>query len=357
MKLTIQTARPYSVILENGLLDRVGEMALQTRKPGSQAMLISETNVYPLYGERVKASLEKAGFAVSTFVFPAGEASKQLSTVLEMYSALARQGFTRTDFIVTLGGGVTGDMGGFAAATFLRGMPFLQVPTTLLSQVDASVGGKTGVDLPVGKNLVGAFHQPEAVLTDPETLATLPERFFRDGMGEVIKYGLIQDTELWEELEGMDGSVQSILEHAESIISHSCLVKRDHVVADELDNGIRLYLNFGHTIGHAIEATAGYGQVMHGEAVSMGMVQLSRVAEEKGLMPKGISQQIEEMCRKFGLPVVYENWDKEALYQALTHDKKARGTNLKLVIVPELGQAAIHQIPLQEMKDFLERKE
>ena len=177
MKLTIQTARPYSVILENGLLDRVGEMALQTRKPGSQAMLISETNVYPLYGERVKASLEKAGFAVSTFVFPAGEASKQLSTVLEMYSALARQGFTRTDFIVTLGGGVTGDMGGFAAATFLRGMPFLQVPTTLLSQVDASVGGKTGVDLPVGKNLVGAFHQPEAVLTDPETLATLPERF------------------------------------------------------------------------------------------------------------------------------------------------------------------------------------
>ena len=189
MKLTIQTARPYSVILENGLLDRVGEMALQTRKPGSQAMLISETNVYPLYGERVKASLEKAGFAVSTFVFPAGEASKQLSTVLEMYSALARQGFTRTDFIVTLGGGVTGDMGGFAAATFLRGMPFLQVPTTLLSQVDASVGGKTGVDLPVGKNLVGAFHQPEAVLTDPETLATLPERFFRDGCLEASPAG------------------------------------------------------------------------------------------------------------------------------------------------------------------------
>lgn len=201
MKLTIQTARPYSVILENGLLDRVGEMALQTRKPGSQAMLISETNVYPLYGERVKASLEKAGFAVSTFVFPAGEASKQLSTVLEMYGALARQGFTRTDFIVTLGGGVTGDMGGFAAATFLRGMPFLQVPTTLLSQVDASVGGKTGVDLPVGKNLVGAFHQPEAVLTDPETLATLPERFFRDGMGEVIKYGCISDKPLLEALE------------------------------------------------------------------------------------------------------------------------------------------------------------
>ena len=142
MKLTIQTARPYSVILEKRPAGRVGEMALQTRKPGSQAMLISETNVYPLYGERVKASLEKAGFAVSTFVFPAGEASKQLSTVLEMYSALARQGFTRTDFIVTLGGGVTGDMGGFAAATFLRGIPFLQVPTTLLSQVDASVGGK-----------------------------------------------------------------------------------------------------------------------------------------------------------------------------------------------------------------------
>ena len=258
MKLTIQTARPYSVILENGLLDRVGEMARQTRKPGSQAMLISETNVYPLYGERVKASLEKAGFAVSTFVFPAGETSKQLSTVLEMYSALARQGFTRTDFIVTLGGGVTGDMGGFAAATFLRGMPFLQVPTTLLSQVDASVGGKTGVDLPVGKNLVGAFHQPEAVLTDPETLATLPERFFRDGMGEVIKYGCISDKPLLEALEA-----GTALEDLEQLLARCVASKKSFVEEDTRDTGRRMILNFGHTFGHALEKLHNFQDLSH----------------------------------------------------------------------------------------------
>ena len=277
MKLTIQTARPYSVILENGLLDRVGEMALQTRKPGSQAMLISETNVYPLYGERVKASLEKAGFAVSTFVFPAGEASKQLSTVLEMYSALARQGFTRTDFIVTLGGGVTGDMGGFAAATFLRGMPFLQVPTTLLSQVDASVGGKTGVDLPVGKNLVGAFHQPEAVLTDPETLATLPERFFRDGMGEVIKYGCISDKPLLEALEA-----GTALEDLEQLLARCVASKKSFVEEDTRDTGRRMILNFGHTFGHALEKLHNFQDLSHGEAVGIGMVLACQVGEKLG---------------------------------------------------------------------------
>ena len=167
MKLDVRTAQPYSVFIENGVLDRVGEIARESRKPGANAMVISDSNVFPLYGERVKASLERAGFPVSTFVFPAGEPQKQISTVCGMYRALSEAGFTRTDFIVTLGGGVAGDMGGFAAATFLRGMAFLQVPTTLLAQVDASVGGKTGVDLPFGKNLVGAFHQPFAVPRTP----------------------------------------------------------------------------------------------------------------------------------------------------------------------------------------------
>ena len=200
MKLTIQTARPYSVILENGLLDRVGRWPCKpaSRLPGHAHQ--RDKRLPPLRGAG-EGLFGKGGLCCLHLCVPRGEASKQLSTVLEMYSALARQGFTRTDFIVTLGGGVTGDMGGFAAATFLRGMPFLQVPTSLLSQVDASVGGKTGVDLPVGKNLVGAFHQPEAVLTDPEALATLPERFFRDGMGEVIKYGCISDKPLLEALE------------------------------------------------------------------------------------------------------------------------------------------------------------
>ena len=346
----------YDIVIERGGLNQVGDW-LRTLWGDKKVAIISDNRVAKLYASIVEKSLEKAGFQVVRFEFLQGEASKNLTTVSKVYDFLATQGMTRSDGIVALGGGVVGDLAGFAASTYMRGISFVQIPTSLTAQVDSSIGGKTGVNTTLAKNMVGTFAQPDGVFIDPEVLSTLGQRELIEGMGEVIKYGLIQDTELWEELEAMDGSVQSILEHAESIISHSCLVKRDHVVADELDNGIRLYLNFGHTIGHAIEATAGYGQVMHGEAVSMGMVQLSRVAEEKGLMPKGITQKIEEMCRKFGLPVTYENWDKEALYQALTHDKKARGTNLKLVIVPELGQAAIHKIPLQEMKDFLERKE
>lgn len=346
----------YDIVIERGGLNQVGDW-LRTLWGDKKVAIISDNRVAKLYASIVEKSLEKAGFQVVRFEFLQGEASKNLTTVSKVYDFLATQGMTRSDGIVALGGGVVGDLAGFAASTYMRGISFVQIPTSLTAQVDSSIGGKTGVNTALAKNMVGTFAQPDGVFIDPEVLSTLGHRELIEGMGEVIKYGLIQDTELWEELEAMDGSVESILEHAESIISHSCLVKRDHVVADELDNGIRLYLNFGHTIGHAIEATAGYGQVMHGEAVSMGMVQLSRVAEEKGLMPKGITQKIEEMCRKFGLPVTYENWDKEALYQALTHDKKARGTNLKLVIVPELGKAAIHQIPLQEMKDFLERKE
>ena len=203
--------------------------------------------------------------------------------------------------------------------------------------------------------MVGTFTQPDGVLIDPDVLKTLGQRELIEGMGEVIKYGLIEDVELWKELADMDGSPESILEHAESIIYHSCNVKRKLVVEDELDNGVRLYLNFGHTIGHAVEATAGYGKVMHGEAVSIGMVQVARVAEKEKLMPKGITIEIEKMCCKFGLPTDYQPWRQEELYQALLHDKKARGKMIKLVLVPKLGTATIYQIPLEEMKDYLEK--
>ena len=351
MKLTIQTARPYSVILENGLLDRVGEMALQTRKPGSQAMLISETNVYPLYGERVKASLEKAGFAVSTFVFPAGEASKQLSTVLEMYSALARQGFTRTDFIVTLGGGVTGDMGGFAAATFLRGMPFLQVPTTLLSQVDASVGGKTGVDLPVGKNLVGAFHQPEAVLTDPETLATLPERFFRDGMGEVIKYGCIADQGFLEFL-SQNPSRSAIMANMEQVLYTCCRIKAEVVAEDELDTGRRMILNFGHTLGHAYELAGHYTTYTHGQAVAAGMVRAAQLGTDLGLTPAHLAPDIAQLVEAFGLPTAIPC--SQADYAAaIGLDKKGAGSSLSLILLDRPGHALAYPILKQQLLEML----
>ncbi len=317
--------------------------------------IITDDHVGSLYAETVQSSLEKAGFETIVFEFLEGEASKNLDTVNQTYEFLVKNGMTRSDGIIALGGGVVGDLAGFVASTYMRGIHFLQIPTSLTAQVDSSIGGKTGVNTLFAKNMVGTFCQPDGVLIDPNTLKTLGKRELIEGMGEVVKYGLIDDVELWETLEQLDGSVESILENADYIIYHSCEVKRKVVVEDELDNGVRLYLNFGHTIGHAIEATAGYGQVMHGEAVAIGMVQISRIAEKKGLMPAGITEKIIAMCEKFGLPTAHQPWNKEELYTALSHDKKARGRTIKLVIVPKLGQAAIHQIPMEEMLDYLEK--
>lgn len=353
MKLTVNLPQnPYDILIEKGSLAQVGTWASSLWKPQKIA-IITDDHVASLHLETVTASLEKAGFETIAFAFPEGEASKNLDTVNQAYEFLVQEGMTRSDGILALGGGVVGDLAGFVASTYMRGIHFLQVPTSLTAQVDSSIGGKTGVNTPFAKNMVGTFCQPDGVLIDPNTLETLGKRELIEGMGEVVKYGLIDDVELWDLLSDMDGSVESILAHAETIIYRSCDVKRKVVVEDELDNGVRLYLNFGHTIGHAIEATAGYGQVMHGEAVAIGMVQLSRVAEGKGLMPAGITDQIMAMCQKFGLPTSHQPWNSEELYSALTRDKKARGKSIKLVIVPTLGQAAIHQIPIEEMKEFL----
>ena len=353
MKIRIDLPHhPYDIQIEKGCLSQAGKWLRELWQP-QKIVIITDNRVASLYAEKVKLSLEDAGFQVAVFDFLEGEERKNLTTVQKVYEFLVKQDMTRSDGIVALGGGVVGDLAGFVASTYMRGIHFVQIPTSLTAQVDSSIGGKTGVNTPFAKNMVGTFAQPDGVLIDPTVLETLGKRELIEGMGEVIKYGLIEDPELWDLLSKMDGSVESILEYSESLIEHSCQVKRKMVVEDELDNGIRLYLNFGHTIGHAIEATAGYGKVMHGEAVAMGMVQVSKVAEEKGLMPTGITQSIREMCQKFGLPVDYENWDLDKLYQALTHDKKARGNTMKLVLVPELGSATIHPVSLEEMKDYL----
>ena len=355
MKLTVNLPQNhYDIVIEKGVLAKVGTWVKSLWQP-QKIVIITDNHVGGLYAETVKLSLMNVGFEVVVFDFLEGEASKNLKTVNKAYEFLSKNGMTRSDGIVALGGGVVGDLAGFVASTYMRGIHFLQIPTSLTAQVDSSIGGKTGVNTPYAKNMVGTFTQPDGVLIDPETLQTLGKRELIEGMGEVVKYGLIDDVELWDELAAMDGSPDSILAHAESIIYHSCNVKRKIVVEDELDNGVRLYLNFGHTIGHAIESTAGYGKIMHGEAVAIGMVQISRISEKKGLMPAGMTQQILDMCAKFGLPTEHEPWTVDDLYVALTHDKKARGKSIKTVIVPELGRAAINQIPLEEMKDYLEK--
>ena len=353
MKIRIDIPHhPYEIQIEKGCLSQAGKWLRELWQP-QKVVIVTDNRVASLYAEKVKLSIEAAGFQVAIFDFLEGEERKNLTTVQKVYEFLVKQGLTRSDGIVALGGGVVGDLAGFVASTYMRGIHFVQIPTSLTAQVDSSIGGKTGVNTSFAKNMVGTFAQPDGVLIDPLVLETLGKRELIEGMGEVIKYGLIEDTELWQILTDMDGSVKSILDESEMLIEHSCQVKRRMVVEDELDNGIRLYLNFGHTIGHAIEVTAGYGHVMHGEAVAMGMVQVSKAAEEKGLMPAGITQSIREMCLKFGLPVEYENWDLDKLYQALTHDKKARGNTLKLVLVPELGSATIHPVSLEEMKEYL----
>ncbi|EHI73335.1 3-dehydroquinate synthase [Streptococcus tangpeifui] len=353
MKLRVDLSHsPYDLVVEKGCLSQVGDWVAGLW--GKQKItIITDNHVGGLYAEKVKLRLEAAGFEAHVFDFLEGEASKTLTTANKAYEFLIKAGMTRSDGIIALGGGVVGDLAGFVASTYMRGIHFLQIPTSLTAQVDSSIGGKTGVNTPWAKNIVGTFAQPDGVLIDPDTLKTLGKRELIEGMGEVVKYGLIDDLELWQELQTMSGSKESILEHAESIIYHSCNVKRKIVVEDEFEGGVRMYLNFGHTIGHAIEQTAGYGKVMHGEAVAIGMVQIAKVAEKKGLMLQGISQEIANMCTKFGLPTDFEPWDVDKLYQALSHDKKARGKDIKIVLVPEIGQASITQIPLTEMKDYL----
>lgn len=338
MKLDVKTAQPYSVYIEKGVLDRVGEIALESRKPGSKAMIISETHVYPLYGARVKASLEKAGFQVFETQFPAGESSKQIATVCDMYRALGEAGFTRTDFIVTLGGGVSGDMGGFAAATYLRGISFMQVATSLLAQVDASVGGKTGVDLPFGKNLVGAFHQPFAVLTDPETLQTLPDHYFRDGMGEVIKYGCISDAPLFQALE--EGTA---LEDLEDVLTRCIRCKKELVEQDARDTGRRMILNFGHTFGHALEKLHNFQELAHGEAVGIGMVMACQAGERLGVTPQGTGERVRRVLQQYGLPT-QDRFTWSQVVEATALDKKSDGDTLRLILLSQIGESLVYPI-------------
>lgn len=348
MEIQVKTQKPYTVTVERGAIDRVGQIAGSLKKPGTKAMLISETNVMPLYGQRVGSSLEEAGFAVSRFVFPAGEEHKQISTVCDMYKALGENGFTRSDFVVTLGGGVTGDMGGFAAATFLRGMDFLQVPTSLVSQADASVGGKTGVDLPFGKNLVGAFHQPMAVVSDPDALSTLPRRYFNDGLGEVIKHGCIADRALFEALE--QGAA---LDDLARVVEKSVAIKRDFVEADTLDTGRRMILNFGHTCGHALEKLHRFQGLSHGEAVGIGMVLACRAGEKLGVTAPGTGARIAAVLEQYGLPPA-DRFSYAEIVAATALDKKSDGGTLRLILIKDIGESLIYPITREKLLAALE---
>lgn len=338
MELNVKTSRPYKIIIERGCLSSIGEHAESLFPQGGKAAVISDSNVFPLYAGIIVDTLKKAGFSVYPYRFQAGEENKRLSEINKMYSLLAENGFTRSDFAVAVGGGVTGDMAGFAAATYLRGIKFIQVPTSLLAQIDSSVGGKTGVDLDEGKNLVGAFHQPSLVLIDPDTLSTLPKLFLSDGMGEAVKYGCIESRPLFERFKKGD-----IKNDIKDIIYECVNIKRQIVEEDEFENGKRMVLNFGHTFGHALEKIHGYKGLTHGAAVGIGMVMMAKCGEAAGLTESGTASQIESVLKKYGLPVS-DGADIEKIAETTVTDKKSRGDKINLVMLKKIGESFIYKV-------------
>ncbi len=326
---------------------------------GSSVLVVSDDTVHALYGERVRAALERRGIGVASAVIRPGEASKSLSSLPALYAAAASGGLDRRGTVVALGGGVVGDLAGFVAATYLRGVRFVQIPTTLLAMVDSSVGGKTGVNLPEGKNLVGAFHQPAGVLIGLSTLDTLPAREFAAGMAEVIKYGAIRDADLLERIErggAALGRPDADVGVLGDLVARCCRIKAQVVAADERETGERALLNFGHTLGHAVEKALGYGVWLHGEAVAFGMVYAVRLAERLGRCPAPWSDRLAAVLRRFGLPTtrrrLHEDTDGappswEDLRAAMAGDKKARGGTPRLVLCDAPGQA-VHGVEVDE---------
>lgn len=337
----VQASRSYDVIIDNGLLNSVGDYLSSVFANKCKVAIISDSNVFPLYGEMIKDSLTSAGFSVMQYIFPAGESSKNGNTYLSILNFLAENQLTRSDVLLALGGGVTGDMCGFVAATYLRGISYVQVPTTLLAMVDSSVGGKTAVDLPAGKNLVGAFYQPSIVLCDLNTLNTLPQSVFFDGCAEVIKYGVLYDAELFDHLSqcGLDFD-------REKVISRCVALKRDVVCQDEFDTGARQKLNLGHTIGHGIEAQSNF-TITHGQAVSIGMAIVAKAG------CKSIYTKLVAVLKMFNLPTNTEFTAKQ-LYTSALSDKKRSSKTVNLIIPKAIGDCAIVPTDIDKLESFIE---
>lgn len=347
--VALSEGRSYDITIEKGILSRCGQEIRKVYN-GSQVCVITDSNVAPLYLGKVTASLKEAGFQVKTMAFAAGEKSKNMETLVSLYDGMLSPlpfPMTRGGLVVALGGGVVGDMVGFAAATLFRGIPFVQIPTTLLAQVDSSVGGKVAVDLKQGKNLAGAFYQPKAVLIDPETLDTLSDRVFQDGLAEVVKYGVLGDERLFSLLESCKDR-QELMTHMEEIVYTCCDAKRTIVERDEKDTGDRMLLNFGHTLGHAYEKLGNYEVYMHGEAVSCGMVKILAIGEEQGFTEKGTADRVKALLSRFGLPVEPEAIPPEALRQVLAYDKKGNGGTLTVVLCRKMGESFLYPMEKSE---------
>ena len=332
---------------------RIGENILSTAAEEISAVhslccvaIISDSNVWPLYGKTLSSVLEQKGFQVIHYVFPAGEASKNGETYLNILNFLAENQLTRKDLLIALGGGVVGDMTGFVAATYLRGIPYVQIPTTLLSMVDSSVGGKTAIDLPSGKNLAGAFYQPKLVLCDINTLQTLPVNIFRDGCAEVIKYGILYDRSLFDSL-----TASGPYFDRESVISRCVELKRNVVAEDEFDTGKRQLLNLGHTFGHGVEAHSQY-KISHGKAVAIGMAIAAKTACAHKVCSQDTANNIIAILEKFSLPTKTE-FTSEQLYTSALSDKKRSGGKINIVLPRQIGNCDLFPIPVSQLEPLI----
>lgn len=344
--IKVKASSEYDVIIERGALSRAGELAASVISPCSLCIVTDDT-VDALYAGALEESLTSAGFKTVKFVIPHGEASKNTVSLVSLLEFMAEHALTRADAIVALGGGVVGDLAGFAAAVYLRGIKFIQIPTTLLACVDSSVGGKTGVDLAAGKNLAGAFHQPSLVICDPDTLETLTPEIFSDGCAEVIKYALINDKPLFE-LIG-----RGIKENIEDVIAVCVKNKAEIVAADEFDTGRRQLLNLGHTVGHAIEARSHF-EISHGCAVAMGTVIVARAAVSLGLCDKAELREMIKVLGAHALPTECP-YSAEELTEISLKDKKRFGDTLTLVVPYAIGDSRLYKIHVNELKDFIQR--
>jgi len=347
--INVAASKVYDVIIKNGILDDLGER-ITGLFGRCTAVIISDDNVFPLYGERVRKALKKWDLKVLELVLPNGEKSKSIATYAEVMKFLAENKVSRSDVIVALGGGVIGDLAGFAAATYLRGIKYVQVPTTLLAAVDSSVGGKTAVDLDIGKNLVGSFYQPSLVACDPETLTTLSSEVYRAGCAEIIKYGLLGNAEFFSELAKVP-----VKEQYEKVIATCVSMKRDIVKRDEFDTGKRQLLNLGHTFGHAIEAKSDFS-LSHGFCVAIGMAIISKAAVRKGICDKSVSEAVVSILKKYSLPTV-SPYTAEIICEAVGSDKKIFSSKLNLVVPEAVGKCRIISTPLFEIPGWLEGME
>ena len=327
----------YDIIVEKGILANVGKYV---QSEGGKIFVVSDTNVSPLYANIVIDSLHSQGFDTSLYVIKAGEQSKNIQSIYPMYEAMLAFGLTRKDLVVALGGGVVGDLTGFVASTYLRGVDFVQIPTSLLAQVDSSVGGKVAVDLPQGKNLVGSFFQPKFVLIDTQVLTTLPDSFYIDGMAEVIKYGCILDKQLFSKLESIKDRT-SFMAQADDIVSTCCRLKADVVQNDERDKGDRMLLNFGHTYGHAIEKYFNFEKVSHGQAVAIGMSVVTKLSEVAGKTDIGTSDRLDRLLMQYGLDT-YIDVDQNKVIENMANDKKNLGKDLVLVLISKIGESFLY---------------